>query len=158
MEEITEVRTCSVCMCDKVLSEFYGAYKNTPARRCKKCANKKTAECRQRKLKSNPQFRMFRSSKARARIAKLEHSIKPNDIPLPFTCKYLGIVIDYFSEHDRAFNSPSIDRIDSSKGYTPDNIQVISLLANRMKTNSTNEQLVEFAKNVLRFNGYEVPD
>ena len=45
--------------------------------------------------------------------------------------------------------SPNIDRIDPTKGYTPDNIQVISGLGNRMKSNATKAQLDIFAKWVL---------
>lgn len=43
-------------------------------------------------------------------------------------------------------NSPSLDRIDSSKGYTPDNIQVISYMANNMKSSADANQLAKFAK------------
>jgi hypothetical protein len=38
-------------------------------------------------------------------------------------------------------NSPSIDRIDSTKGYTPDNIQIISWKANRIKGYATLQEL-----------------
>ncbi len=45
------------------------------------------------------------------------------------------------------------DRIDSANGYTKDNIQVISSIANRMKWNATKEQLLTFCKGVLSLEG-----
>ncbi len=37
-------------------------------------------------------------------------------------------------------NSPTIDRINSSRGYEPGNIEVISWRANRMKGDATAEE------------------
>jgi hypothetical protein len=52
--------------------------------------------------------------------------------------------------HDtQSRTSPSLDRIDSTLGYTKGNIQVISWLANTMKTNASIEELKLFAKWVL---------
>jgi hypothetical protein len=46
---------------------------------------------------------------------------------------------------DRKVNdsSPSLDRKDPSRGYTPDNVWVISFRANTIKSNRTWEQLFE---------------
>lgn len=53
---------------------------------------------------------------------------------------------------------PSIDRIDSTKGYTKDNIQVISSKANTMKSNASVEELRMFAYWVLREYGLPEED
>lgn len=44
------------------------------------------------------------------------------------------------------YNSPSLDRVDNTKGYTPDNIQIISDMANKMKQNANPEQLERFCE------------
>ena len=49
----------------------------------------------------------------------------------------------------RQNNSPSLDRIDSTKGYIKGNVMMMSILANRMKNNATPEQLVKFSKFML---------
>lgn len=76
----------------------------------------------------------------------MEFSIFVEDIIIPENCPYLGIPLTFFGEKKQA---PSIDRIDSTKGYTKENIQVISRLANSMKTNATKEEMLAFAKGVL---------
>ena len=44
---------------------------------------------------------------------------------------------------------PSIDRIDSSRGYTKDNIQVVCWIYNRCKADNTHEDVIKFAKGLL---------
>lgn len=46
-------------------------------------------------------------------------------------------------------NSPSLDRIDNNRGYTKDNIQVISQCANAMKGAATWGELKMFAKWIM---------
>lgn len=124
---------------------------------CKSCHYKANAICQIARLKKNPRLRLWQSSYANARNRGIEHTIKVEDIPRPVLCKYLGIRIDYRCASERgrlrSYNAPSIDRIDSTRGYVPGNIQVISDLANRMKSNATVEQLLAFAQGVLRVHG-----
>jgi hypothetical protein len=50
--------------------------------------------------------------------------------------------------HGPQDSSPSLDRLDNSRGYVKGNVWVISWLANKMKATATNEQLMTFARNV----------
>ena len=67
-------------------------------------------------------------------------------LDLPDYCPILGVKLNYDGtgiegNWSRTENSPSIDRINSSIGYTKDNIHVISWRANRIKNDSTVEEL-----------------
>jgi hypothetical protein len=62
------------------------------------------------------------------------------ELTIPTHCPVLGIALKHNTAR-RLDNSPSIDRIDSSKGYTKDNVRVISWRANKLKNNGTLEEL-----------------
>jgi hypothetical protein len=53
----------------------------------------------------------------------------------------------------RSWLNPSLDRIDPNKGYTKDNIQIISVRANAMKSNAQIKDLITFAKGILKEHG-----
>ena len=59
-----------------------------------------------------------------------------NDLSFPITCPILGIPLKWHRGKPEE-DSYSFDRIDSSKGYIPGNIQIISFKANRAKNNLT---------------------
>jgi len=67
------------------------------------------------------------------------------NIDFPITCPILGIQMKW-NIGKAEENSYSFDRIDSTKGYSFDNIQVISLKANMMKNNATMEELKKFSE------------
>lgn len=88
---------------------------------------------------------LYMSAQARAKKKKLEFSIKFEDVFIPEYCPVLGIKIDKFLEdtsqsHESRASSPSLDRIDSSKGYIKGNVAVISYRANILKGQGTAEQ------------------
>lgn len=101
-------------------------------------------------MASHQELRLLHVSKQRAKANDIEHTLVVEDIVIPERCPYLDIPITNVYGAGRVFSNASIDRMDAKKGYTKDNIQILSDLANRMKQNATPEQLIVFAKNVLR--------
>lgn len=79
-----------------------------------------------------------------------EFNLEKSDIITPTHCPYLGIELSYNKKDGKLDNYCSIDRIDSSKGYVKENVQVISHLANTMKNSATIEQLITFSQNILK--------
>ncbi len=69
-------------------------------------------------------------------------------ISYPLTCSILGMPLQ-FHKGQAQDNSYSVDRIDSSLGYTIDNIQIISNKANRIKNNATSEDLKMFVNYLI---------
>lgn len=75
------------------------------------------------------------------RAKKYEFSIKFEDLEWPSHCPILGIPLEYENAFDvRTEGSVSFDRIDSSKGYIPGNVRIISWRANRIKNDGTSEE------------------
>ena len=72
----------------------------------------------------------------------IEFSLTPSNIDWPQYCPVLGLRLDYFrsGRGSQTENSPSLDRVDPTKGYTPENTRVISSRANRIKNNGSAEE------------------
>lgn len=91
--------------------------------------------------------RLVGAARARAKKKGLEFNITKDDITIPSECPLLGIAINV-SDGKAMSNSASIDRIDSNKGYTKDNVWVVSHKANTIKSNATLEELELLVKNL----------
>lgn len=63
-----------------------------------------------------------------------------NDLSFPLTCPIFNTKLAY-NRGAAKDNSYSIDRRDSSKGYTIDNIVVVSNRANKLKSDATLEEM-----------------
>jgi hypothetical protein len=103
---------------------------------------------RAKSCKKNIVSDMLKYAKYRAKLKKLDFDLTPKDIVIPKTCPVLGIPIYPYS----LSNSPSLDRIDNTKGYTKDNVVIVSFKANRMKGAATLDELsrlVNFYKNLM---------
>lgn len=80
--------------------------------------------------------------RARCKQTGVECTLQLSDIyPPPTRCPALGIELDILNALPLADNALSIDRIDPSKGYTKDNIELVSFRANKIKTDASLEEI-----------------
>ena len=66
-------------------------------------------------------------------------------------CKLSGIPVTYQKRYDLK-DTASVDRIDSSKGYTLENIQIVHKDINMMKNTYSQEYFIEMCINVTKAN------
>lgn len=149
-------RFCKICSQEKSPDDFYfyitkkGEHKRTGTT-CKECRNKQHVKWTKnnvdtlRELKNEKWFilkwRMFlHRARGRAKKKGLPYNIDLEDVIPPTHCPVLGIELDW-SALKTQDNCPSLDRIIPSLGYVKGNVIVVSILANRIKTNATIEQI-----------------
>lgn len=136
----TKEYKCSICG-ESNPEMFYKGYKTV----CKECKNKISYQ-KELEYKSDIEnmpkilFERSRDSFLR-RDTVSEHTITEEDIreileKQQYKCKYSGVNLCYGK--GKIFQ-PSIDRIDNSKGYTPDNICVVSWAINDAKNDLSME-------------------
>lgn len=96
---------------------------------------------------------IHRQTKSRCKRYGIAFDLDVSDILIPSHCPILKIplFIRTGGKSGPLGNSPSIDRIDPSKGYTKGNIQIISQRANVMKNDATFEELKEFANWINKY-------
>ena len=126
-------RTSKCAECRRAYGRTYGQREGV---------KKKHAKVEKDKRRRNPIPYMLYNIKKRAEEKGLEFNLTAEDLQIPTVCPVLGIPIR-IGRNSRGFsdNSPSVDRINPSRGYTKDNICIISWRANRIKYNSTYEEL-----------------
>lgn len=100
--------------------------------------------------KRSPEKYILSRTKTQSKRKGFDFNLSLEDILIPEYCPYMNVKLTHPLDSNDNFYLPSVDRIDSTKGYVKNNIQIISYLANRMKNNATEEQLVQFAKGVLK--------
>ena len=101
-----------------------------------------STEKRRKSYIENVESELFHHAKNRAKQKNMEFNIKKEDIIIPEKCVVFGTPINFENKN----NVPTLDRIDSNKGYIKENIQVISFKANRLKNNATIEELKSIIK------------
>jgi len=86
--------------------------------------------------------RMYQRVKSRAKLNGIPFNLEQGDISIPEVCPVLGIAINANHGRQGYFrDSPSLDRIVPSRGYTKGNVRVISQRANQLKSDATLAEL-----------------
>jgi len=131
-----------VClMCKQEYNEVYNKTHKEHIKQYhkKRHTEKYSTENRRKKYINNVELELYHHAKSRAKQKNLEFNITKEDIIIPKECPVFGIPINFDNKH----NVPTLDRIDSSKGYIKENIQVICFKANRLKNNGTIQEFIK---------------
>lgn len=144
-----DVKVCTQCKQSKSVLEFrFDRGRNSLNSACKKCTNKRRREWCYADARALLLLGVSQRA-TRDGEGKYRNELKKTDIPTPKKCVYLGVDLVYCAGPGDVDNRASVDRIDSKLGYFPENIQVISWLANSMKNRATLSNLIRFAQGVL---------
>lgn len=100
--------------------------------------------------KANPKKYLIWNARSRAKKMGLEFEINEDDFDIPVICPILKIKLtDVRMGHKNKEFSPSLDRIDTSKGYIRGNICIISHKANRLKSDMSTEDIKNMYEYVI---------
>lgn len=91
-------------------------------------------------------YTLFLSARGRAKKRGIPFDLDYSELEWPTECPVLGIPIFKGKAGSSNDNSPSLDRFDNSKGYTKDNVRIISRRANTLKNDASLEELEKIVK------------
>ncbi len=109
----------------------------------------RSAASKKKYREANPKMVMLTGAKRRAKKFNLDFNINTGDIIIPKVCPVLGIPL-FIGNGKICDNSPTLDRIDNTKGYVKGNVMVISFKANSLKKNGTAQEHLAIANYMLQ--------
>lgn len=163
-------KKCSGCLLTKPVSDYSirmsGERKGKPRSRCKQCESKATRVYYQRDVeasrernrrqyqKKDRSLVLINAARGRAKKHGMEFNLDRNEIARRLAlgrCEATDIPFEYTHPEGcrRPPWMPSIDRIDSSRGYTSDNIQIVVWVYNAAKCDYSPEVVSKMAKAIV---------
>lgn len=145
---------CSECKELLPITDFYPAANgrktilgNSVVSHCPQCANK-------RYIRTDHKKKLFYAAKKRATERGLDFDLSVEDLVVPKECPALGIQIQDYTGTGRGNGNAnsaaaSVDRIDNSRGYTKENICVVSRRANTLKSDGTVSEFADLLSYIL---------
>ena len=158
---LVRMKTCKGCGTEKPYSEFLRDSKRRLRKLCKACTQYRERERkRKRKTQENDNHRRWRErrrghalvsvARQRARDKSLPCTLNPHDVQNRVDagrCELTGIPFNL--KDGKTWDSPSLDRIDSKKGYTPENTRVVLYCVNVMANIWGANKIVEIANAIM---------
>lgn len=125
--------------------KVYARNKESVKKALKQYRGKNKAHCAaymvyRRSTLLSPSLVVWQNVHTRCRKTGMEFTLAKEDVVVPELCPVFGFPLVVNTGHVK-FNSPSLDRIDPSKGYIPGNVMVISHKANSIKQKATIEEV-----------------
>jgi hypothetical protein len=159
------VRKCACCEMEKNISAFHSD-KSSPTglqTYCKDCQTLKTKKCTStlngfiKKIYKD----MHNNSKKRAKDLKIDITIE--DIQELYNiqnglCAISGLKMTHetytYRDKEHIINrlNISIDRINSNLGYSKDNVQLVTAIVNRMKTDLPDSEFIKICSIIYNYN------
>jgi hypothetical protein len=86
-------------------------------------------------------YHMLKRAEKRAIEKNIPFDLKPDDVIIPELCPILGVKMTIGDGKGPHSSSPSLDRIVPSLGYVKGNVLVISMRANKIKSDGSLEDI-----------------
>lgn len=152
---------CTGCHQEKSSLEYYGSHSNTNGlqSRCIECQRKQQHDYKSTFNGFMNKLMLSVDSNAKKRSKKEEREIrveitKQDVIDLYYEqngkCNLTDIDLTY-SADETDFNI-SVDRVDSDGHYTPDNIQLVCNIVNKMKWDLNQDDFLFFCRKIVEYN------
>lgn len=100
----------------------------------------------------HPKRILLKQARSRAQRGGIPFDLTEADIHIPHRCPVLGIPLKRAEGQQRqADTSPTLDRVDNTKGYVKGNVIVVSWRANRLKGDADMRELERVASFYAQF-------
>lgn len=164
--DMTGTKYCSTCKLEKSKTEFgiakgIGDGLQPQCKSCRKISRKNYNDSLKGRAKT-----LVRAAKVRTEGNSRTHDIDFSAIEKLYNaqrglCAATGVQMvmensSVYSKQSRRPDGPSIDRIDSSKGYELGNIQLTTTIYNSARSNWSKEDFLQLALSTAKLHGYTV--
>jgi hypothetical protein len=142
-------KQCTACGKELQVALFYKDKSKVDGLRgnCKRCSEESSKKSERKHAVTRQTNRMLSSARFRSKLKKISFDIDLEHVRslVVSHCPILGVQLEWSARRGNGpgamANSPSLDRIDPSKGYVKGNVWIISNKANAIKNDATHEEL-----------------